>query len=78
MPYAVKDVHVIWRSYPEMESSKNQIVYLTELRRFGYLITLNAFVSRVLYVDNFGNEVDTFVENDEIEEWEEPFTYEQE
>ncbi len=60
-----------------MESNKH-IVYLTELRRYGYLVTLNAFVSRVQYVDDMGNEVDTYVENDEFEVWEEPFTYEQE
>jgi len=61
-----------------MESKGRTIVYLTEERRFGYLVSLGAFVSRVEYVDEYGNTVDTFVENDEFKVWEEPFTYEQE
>jgi hypothetical protein len=73
-----KDARVIWKSGPEMESKDRTIVYLTEERRFGYLISLGAFVSRVEYVDEYGNVVDTFVENDEFIVWEEPFTYEQE
>jgi hypothetical protein len=60
-----------------MESNRT-IIYLTGERRYGYLITLNAFISRVQYVDDFGNDVDTYVENDEFEVWEEPLTYEQE
>lgn len=73
-----KDALCIWKSDQEMESKGRTIVYLTEERRFGYLVSLGAFVSRVEYVDEYGNTVDTFVENDEFKVWEEPFTYEQE
>ena len=73
-----KDVPVTWKSGPEMESKDRTVVYLTEERRFGYLISLGAFVSRLEYVDEYGNTIDTYVENDEFTIWEEPFTYEQE
>lgn len=73
-----KDAPVIWKSGPEMESKDRTVVYLTEERRFGYLISLGAFVSRLEYVDEFGNTIDTYVENDEFKVWEEPFTYEEE
>lgn len=74
-----KDAPVIWKSGPEMESNSGRtVVYLTEERRFGYLVSLGAFMSRVEYVDEYGNDVDTYVENDEFVIWEEPFTYEQE
>lgn len=73
-----KDVPVTWKSGPEMESKDRTVVYLTEERRFGYLISLGAFVSRLEYVDEYGNTIDTYVENDEFIVWEEPFTYEQE
>lgn len=76
---ASKDAPVIWKSDQEMESQSGRtVVYLTEERRFGYLISLGAFVSRVEYVDEYGNTVDTYVESDEFIVWEEPFTYEQE
>lgn len=73
-----KDAPVTWKSGPEMESKDRTVVYLTEERRFGYLISFGAFVSRLEYVDEFGNTIDTYVENDEFIVWEEPFTYEQE
>lgn len=74
-----KVVPVTWKSGPEMESSNDRtIVHLTDEHRFGYLVSLGAFVSRIEYVDEFGNTIDTYVENDEFEIWEEPFTYEQE
>lgn len=74
-----KDAHVSWKSGQEMESNSGRtVVYLTEDRRFGYLLSLGAFVSRVEYVDEFGNNIDTYVENDEFIVWEEPFEYEQE
>lgn len=78
MPSADKDVRAILRSEKEMESNQGKtIIYLTEERRFGYLLTLGAFVSRVEYVDDFGNTIDSFVENDEFEIWESEI-YEQE
>lgn len=71
-----KDAPVTWKCEPVMENNLDRtVIYLTEERRYGYLISLGAFVSRIEYVDEFGNTVDTYVENDE---WEEPFIYEQE
>lgn len=52
------------------------VVYLTEERRFGYLVSQGAYASRVEFDDDFGNVVDTFVENDEMVIWEEPSVYE--
>jgi hypothetical protein len=74
-----KDAPVTWKSGQEVESNQGRtVVYLTEEHRFGYLISLGAFFSRLEYEDDYGNTVDTFVENDEFIVWEEPFTYEQE
>jgi len=61
-----------------MESKGRTVIYLTEERRFGYLVSLGAFYSLVEYVDEFGNAVIIYVENDEFIEMEEPFTYEEE
>lgn len=74
-----KDAQSTWKSEKEMESSLDRtIIYLTDERRYGYLLQLGAFASRVEYVDEFGNIIDTYVENEDFEELEEPFTYEQE
>lgn len=74
-----KDVHAIQRYGRVMENNPDRtIIYLTEERRYGYLVSLGAFVSRVEYDDGYGNIVDTFLENEDFEIWEEPITYEQE
>jgi len=73
-----KDALHTWKSGQEMESKGRTVIYLTEERRFGYLVSLGAFYSLVEYVDEFGNAVIIYVENDEFIEMEEPFTYEEE
>jgi hypothetical protein len=75
---ASKDAQPIWKCDQEMENKGKTVIYLTEERRYGYLLSLGAFVSRVEYVDEYGNTIDTYVENDEFNILEEPFTYEQE
>jgi len=73
-----KDAHATWKLDQEMESNQGRtVIYLTEERRYGYLLSLGAFVSLVTYNDGFG-EITTYVENDEFRIMEEPFTYEQE
>lgn len=61
------------------ELSGKAVIFLTEERVYGYLISLGAYVSRVYYVTD-GMDVDTYIENDEyiLMEEEEPFTYERE
>lgn len=76
MPYENKDAHAI--SLLSQETAGKPIIYLTEDRKYGYLLSLGAHMSRVLFVED-GIEIDTYVENDEyilIEE--EPFIYERE
>lgn len=75
MPYATLGAPVTWRSYQEMESDQGSaIIWLSQERVYGYLISLGAFASRVAYVQD-GHDYDVWVENDEFEIWEEPSTY---
>lgn len=46
------------------------IIWLTEERTYGILVSLGAYVSRVRYTYK-GIDYDTYVENDEFEIWEE-------
>jgi hypothetical protein len=79
MEYATQDVPVTWRSSRAMEHNTNKtIIWMTEERVFGNLISFGAYVSRVEFTDRYGNDCDEMVENDEFEILKEPFTYEQE
>lgn len=73
MPYASKDAHVISQWSKAMDDKP--IVWLTEERKYAYLLSVGAYVSRVYFVEN-GIEYDIYVENDEYILMEEPFTHE--
>lgn len=74
-----KDVPAYWKSDQEMESTKDKVIHLTELRRYGYLIELHAFISKVKYFNDEGIEVFAYVENDDFRLVEEElFIYERE
>jgi hypothetical protein len=51
-----------------------EVVWLHEYRRFGFLISQGAYVSTIQYQDDDGHWIKEAVENDDYDLWEERAT----